>query len=312
MKYIRGLEESKKTKIANLLQPIVGVNQFRAEVNAEVDFTVVEETQETYNPDLPSMRSELLIEERRTGADLVQGIPGALSNQPPGVAQAPETAQGASATSNSTATGNRIHSESQKNYELDRSISHTRHSVGAISRLTVSVVVADTAVVDPESGEVTYVERAEAELESLTGMVKDAIGYNPARGDNVSLIRAPFIQVPMELSEPVPFWMMSWFIDIVKQLLGGLALLILVMGLLRPLIRNVKEVGAEVKASRALAANTAAAGLSGAEAAAQLGVQARAITGPRFGPKMEEVQGLIAEDPERVAQVVKRWATSDE
>jgi len=312
--YVRELEESKKEKITNLLLPIIGPNRFRAEVSAEVDFTFVEETAETFNPDLPSTRSELLIEERRGGAELAQGVPGALSNQPPGAAQAPETVGDALLSSASAATGQRTRTETRRNFELDRSISHTRYSVGTISRLTVSVVVADVAELNQESGETSYVPREEAELEKLTVLVKNAIGYNAARGDTVTLINAAFVQVPIELSEPVPFWMQPWFIDIVKQLLGGLALLILVMGLLRPLIRNVKEVGAEVKANRALVTNAAAASLTGGDGAVQLaGGQVRAaLAAPRYGPRMEEVQGLIAEDPARVAQIVKRWATSDE
>ena len=313
LEYVRELEESKREKIANLLLPIIGPNRFRAEVSAEVDFTSVEETAETFNPDLPSTRSELLIEERRGGAELAQGIPGGLSNQPPGAAQVPETASDAIASGASRETGQRIRTEARKNFELDRSISHTRHSVGTITRLTVSVVVADVAKLNQESGETTYVPREDAELEQLTVLVKNAVGYNSARGDTVTLINAAFVQVPIELSEPVPFWMQPWFIDIAKQLLGGLALLILVMGLLRPLIRNVKEVGAEVKANRALVTNATTASLIGGDGAVQLaGVQARALAAPRYGPRMEEVQGLIAEDPARVAQVVKQWANSDE
>lgn len=179
--------------------------------------------------------------------------------------------------------------------------------------MTVSVAVDHVAIVDEPSGETTYVPREQLELEKLTASVKDAIGYNAARGDTVTLISYPFVRIPLELSEPIPFWMMPWFIDIVKQLLGGLALLFLIMGLLRPLIRNVKEVGAEVKANRALVVNAAAAGLAGGDGAAKLaGGSAAALTAPRYGPRMEEVQGLIAEDPARVAQVVKRWAVSDE
>ncbi|MCZ6642571.1 MAG: flagellar basal-body MS-ring/collar protein FliF [Gammaproteobacteria bacterium] len=310
---IRNFEASKKEKIANLLVPIIGSNHFRAEVSAEMDFTFVEETQEMFNPDLPSTRSELLIEERRGEIELAQGVPGGLSNQPPGITQVPETAGAAVAPGRAAATGQRTRRETRKNYELDRSISHTRYPVGTISLMTVSVAVDHVAEVDEQSGETTYVPREQAELEQLTALVKDAIGYNSARGDTVTLINYPFVQIPIEISEPMPFWMMPWFIDIVKQLLGGLALLILIMGLLRPLIRNVKEVGAEVKANRALVSNAAAASLAGGDGSAQLaGGSTGALSAPRYGPRMEEVQGLIAEDPARVAQVVKRWATSDE
>ena len=185
--------------------------------------------------------------------------------------------------------------------------------MGTISRITVSVAVDHVAQLDEANGVTTYVAREQAELEQLTALVKNAVGYNSARGDTVTMISYPFVQIQLELSEPIPFWMQSWFLDIVKQLLGGLALLILIMGLLRPLIRNVKEVGAEVKANRALVANAAVASLAGGDGAGQLaGGKTAALAAPRYGPKMQEVQGLIAADPARVAQVVKRWAVSDE
>ncbi len=266
-----------------------------------------------FNPDLSSIRSELLIEERRGEAELSQGVPGSLSNQPPGAAQVPETADGDGLTSAPAATGRRTRRESQRNYELDHSISHTRFPVGTISRQSVSVAIDHVAETNAESGETTYVAREQAELDQLTQTIRDAIGYNAARGDTVTLINYPFVRVPVEISEPIPFWMMPWFIDIMKQLMGGLALLILIMGLLRPLIRNVKDVGAEVKANRTLVANAAVTSLSGTDGATQLaGGSAGALAAPRYGPRMKEVQGLIAEDPARVAQVVKRWATSDE
>jgi flagellar M-ring protein FliF len=160
--YIARIESQLQDKIGNILSPTVGANRFSAEVSAEVDFTRTEETEELYNPDLLALRSEQRLDEENVGELPVAGVPGTLTNQPPetqpsqaGIAVAPEP------------VNRRSRSQSTRNYEVDRTISHTRHAVGALSRLTVSVVVDDTIVADVNTGETISQPWTAEELQRL-------------------------------------------------------------------------------------------------------------------------------------------------
>ena len=139
--YVRKVEERLNGRVRSILDPVVGSGRFRAEVSADVDFTSVEQTDELYSPDLPSLRSEQTMTETRLGSSMAGGVPGALSNQPPGAAIAPE--RGAAAMLAGSSSGESGRNQSTRNYELDRTISYTRHQQGRMRRLTVAVAVDD-------------------------------------------------------------------------------------------------------------------------------------------------------------------------
>jgi flagellar M-ring protein FliF len=141
------LENEYMKRIENILMPFVGADGVRAQVTADLDFTITEQTRESFNPDLPAVRSERLLEESRVGAG-IGGVPGALSNEPPGTASAPEEvadATGEGVETASTAKPESIRTQTTRNYELDRTISHTKPSLGSIRRLSVAVVVRSPA-----------------------------------------------------------------------------------------------------------------------------------------------------------------------
>ncbi|MCB1747875.1 MAG: flagellar M-ring protein FliF, partial [Gammaproteobacteria bacterium] len=148
--YTRRLEESFVDRIEAILMPLVGPDGVRAQVTADIDFTTTEQTRESFNPDLPAVRSENLIEEERRGGGGPGGVPGALSNEPPAAATAPEQVGAAdgtgqqATTASAAANGNR-RSQTTRNYELDRTISHTRPATGTVRRLSVAVVVRNPA-----------------------------------------------------------------------------------------------------------------------------------------------------------------------
>ncbi len=313
-KYVQQLETNLRDKVHNILLPTVGANRFTAEVAADVDFTWVEETEELFNPDQPALRSEQTSNEQRVGESSDGGVPGATSNEPPAVASAPQTLPEATAAGASPPAPppSRTRSQATRNFELDRTISHTRHQVGRVTRLTVSVLVDDLPAPAAEDGKVSYVPWKEADLERLTALVKNAIGYNAARGDTVTVVNSPFLEEHMEPVEPVPFYTQTWFIDVVKKVVGGLLVLALVLGLLRPLYRNLSRAGSSAASSDAAMARLVAMRGTGDRYYGQLDSGQGLLGGPAHQSQLATVRGLVAENPARVAQVVKHWVSKDE
>lgn len=319
LEYVQTLENRLVKRIGSILEPIIGADRFRAEVAADIDFTKVEQTDEMYNPDLPAVRSEQVVEESRGGAGGIGGIPGALSNQPPADAEAPEQAAGGGAAAEGGKGSARR--QSVRNYELDRTISHTRHQVGRVKRLSVAVLVDNLVKTNTETGETTSVPLPQEELDRLTILVKDAIGYDAVRGDSVSIINSAFIPEeevePMPIVEP-PIWEQPGIMGYVRMAGAFLVLLILFFGVLRPVMRsladNAKEMR-EMEAQRALGELSGDLGGDLSDETVTLsGGDSLLLTGPNEGyqQQLNAVKGLVAEDPNRVAQVVKKWVATGE
>jgi len=177
--YTRQLERTLNERIMDLLTPMIGSNRLRAEVNADVDFTTSEETQENFDPKSQVLRSEKTTDEKRVGSSGAIGIPGALSNQPAATGKAPEKAGDSSLTqSESPATSNK--SQATRNFELDKSVKHVRTQVGKIQRLSVAVLVDDKTVVD-KKGKETKQPFTEDEIKKIESVVKDAVGFSATK-----------------------------------------------------------------------------------------------------------------------------------
>ncbi|MBL4881707.1 MAG: flagellar M-ring protein FliF [Oleispira sp.] len=310
LQYTERLEESIRSRVNSILKPVLGIENYHAQVSADVDFTVVEQSEEIYNPDLIAIRSEQLINEQTVNST-EGGIPGALSNQPPGAAEAPEEID--------PVTGQPIvpmdkRSETTRNYEVDRTISYKQQQVGKINRLTVAVVINDKESISAETGEMQFVPWAEADLDRLEILVKDAVGFNAARGDSVNVINSPFMgRNEVELGSP-EFWTQPWFWEIMKQVLAGLFLLVLIFGVIRPTINSIANkgktdddmLGLDELADAEDEFDEDRVTLSGADDFLLPGAS------ESFERQLDALKGLIAEDPARVAQVVIAWINSEE
>lgn len=319
LEYTREVEKNIINRIQALLDPVIGSNRFRAEVAAQVDFNQVEQTEEMFNPDLTAVRSEQKVDEQRVGGG-AGGIPGALTNQPPGNAEAPEQANGNDGNAPAQASNSR--SQSTRNFELDRTLSYTKHQVGKVRRLSVGVVVDDKAVTNPETGEVSYEAWPENELERLAVLVRDAVGFSAVRGDSVNIINSAFIDDGLSAADLVApnFWEQEWFISLIKPIVGLLIILVMVVGLLRPILKTLARTGSETRddeEAQQLAA-LEAAGLGSFdelsdEAVTLTGGASLALPGPEesYEQMLNTVKGLIAEDPGRVSQVIKRWINEE-
>jgi len=320
LEYTQKIEERLLNRVNSILLPVVGAERFRAEVSADIDFTAVEQTDEIYNPDLPALRSEQTNEETRVGALAAMGIPGALSNQPPGPTAVPEEAAGEGVLNQNAQQPGSSRNQATRNYELDRSISYTRHQQGRVRRLSVAVVVDDLSVIDPATGTPSRSPWSENELERLRLLVQDAVGFSARRGDSVNVINSPFVATEKFETEEVPIWKQDWVWEVVKQVLAALFVLLLVFGILRPILRNLADTGSADTVAGLGAAGDVAAELEGLDAAGMAGDQVtfgaddELLPTPNesFDYQVNAIRSMVAEDPAKVAQAVRQWIAEDE
>ncbi|MFO0008962.1 MAG: flagellar basal-body MS-ring/collar protein FliF [Betaproteobacteria bacterium] len=297
--YVGRIESETIRRIEDILEPIVGRGNVRAQVTADVDFSQVENVAESYAPNQgaetkAAIRSQSTQESSQPGPATPQGVPGALSNQPPTPPTAP--INGAAAPLNAgaagAAAGNSTRREAVTNFEVDKTVRHTKVASGQVRRLTAAVVVnhrggRDGAAPAPLS---------EQEMANVNALVREAMGFNKERGDSINVVNAAFSTTELAAAEPLPVWKQPDAIalgkEVGKALLFLLLTLILVFGVLRPAI---KTIGAPVKV--ALPALPPAAPPPPQPPAEE----ARALTA------IDEVREIAKTDPATVANVVKAW-----
>ncbi|MGH1431702.1 MAG: flagellar basal-body MS-ring/collar protein FliF [Neptuniibacter sp.] len=320
LEYTRSIEDTLLNRVNSILQPVVGIGRFRAEVSADVDFTSVEQTDELYNPDLPALRSEQTMDESRVGNGAPVGVPGALSNQPPGPSSVPEEASGTGVLAGGGSAPGSSRKQATRNFELDRTISYTRHQQGRLRRLTVAVVVDDLQSINAESGEAARTPWDQNELERLRILVQDAVGFSAYRGDSVNVVNTPFVVDAPVVTEEVAIWQQDWVWDLVKQVMAAIFVLVLVFGILRPILRNLATAGTAGNVAGLGAAGEVAAELEGLESgdfsaeSVSFGSDDGLLPTPNesFDYQLNAIRSMVAEDPAKVAQAVKQWVKEDE
>jgi flagellar M-ring protein FliF len=339
----RRLEGTFVERIETLLTPLVGQGRVRAQVVVDLDAGAVEEAREQYRPDSAIVRSETTSETQNTsGAIADGGVPGALTNQPPpaGVALAPAlataaasgttTAPGASgptspapapgaagAASGTTAVAaatapplpSASSREATRNFEMDRTVSYMKQPPGRVRRVSVAVLV-DEARTFAADGKETTAPLTAQQITEVTQLVKDAVGFDATRGDSVNVMNARFVsEGPVEAPAAVPIWQRPFVIEIGRTVLGALLLIAVVFGLLKPLLRSLLTPPRQFAAAGAGAAAAAVvAGPVGVPPLAQPGMTAAL----QYEQQLTQARQLVAQDPKRVAQVVKTWVASDE
>jgi flagellar M-ring protein FliF len=312
--YTRKLEESYQRRIVELLEPLVGPGRVRATVTADLDFTVSESTHENYDPQKTAVRSEQTSNESRKGGDGAEGIPGALSNQPPGTSGAPVIAgaatpgnpapagQTSAASSGPSSTAQRI----TRNYEVDRVLSYTRQPVGTLQRLSVGVVLDDWQKTDA-SGKVTTSPMTDNDIKRFTQLVKESIGLKDDRGDQLNVLNQAFqSNGPVPPIEAPPLWQAPWVMQLGKQIVGAGLVLVVALLVLRPLMKSLTRTAPRPKAAGETAADAPDDRVS------LSGQNANAIRlAPSFEQQIAAARTLVGQDPRRAAQVVKDWVAAD-
>ena len=313
----RQRESEYQEKIDAILIPVLGIGNYTAQVDVSMDFTAVEQTQRRYNPDLPAVRSEMVVEENSVGS-VAGGIPGAISNQPPLDANIPENAIG---NGQVAPVPGRTTKESTRNYELDTTISHTKQQTGVIRRLSVSVAV-DYQQSTAEDGTVTSEARSQEELLSIRRLLQGGIGFDVTRGDSLEVVSMPFSRIDAGDMEELPLWEQPFFMPILKWVMGGLVVITLIFAVIRPMLSKLinpadSQASDEFDADEGLDLGDDTINMLSSEFdAGQVGF---APDGSLMLPDLHKdedvlkaVRALVANEPELSAQVVKGWLLQDE
>jgi flagellar M-ring protein FliF len=308
LEYTRKLEEGYQRRIIELLEPLVGAGRVRATVTADVDFTVTEETRENYDPQKSAVRSEQTSNETRKGADGAEGIPGALSNQPPGTAGAPVVA-GATPTPGSApgqtaaATGGPSSSaqKSTRNFEVDRTLAYIKQPVGNLKRLSVGVVLDDWQKTDADGKPTTNPMSAD-DIKRFTQLVREAIGLKDDRGDQINVLNQTFkANPPAGPVEGLPIWQAPWVAQLGKQIVGAALVLLVAFLILRPLMKSLTKPTRTIAVEEVAGDKVSLSKQSGTPIKLQ----------PSFEQQIAAARTLVGQDPKRAAQVVKDWVATD-
>ncbi len=327
--FVNRKEQEYVRKIQELLEPVLGHDSVRAEVSAYFDFTNYEETSEEYLSDKPRVRSESVTDEARQG-NAPSGVPGALSNQPPSVATAPQTLDptvvataaqpavdpntglpsGATSSTNSSVAAEpktNYRSTRTSNYEVDRKVAHVKKGLGKLERLSVAVLLNHKITGYDKEGLPTRQALTADELQQVEALVKDAVGYDEKRGDSIRIVNqsfavAPPIPAPLSImQDPGQLLDKPWFMPVMKHIASALILLFLLFGILRPMLKSLADLSED---------QTKKTNETGIPDALQFNLPpSDEVTKQR----VDYVKELAHNDTKKAAQVVMSWVgTSDE
>ena len=325
LKYVHDIEQGFAKRIEDIIAPIVGQPNVRAEVTADIDFSQSENIAEIYSPNQSAVRSQQTSESSGSAPSGAAGVPGALSNQPPGNPSAPvsaanpapaapgsvptgqaapaatpagQTSSSGAPTPGQAAAAQNSRRDSTVNYEMDKTIRHTRLPVGAIKRLSVAVVVNHRKLTD-EAGTTTTKPLAPEEVEQITNLVREVMGYNKERGDTLNVTNSAFQVTEVETPPEVPLWKQPETIatlkDVGRYALAAGVVLFLVLGVLRPLLIRISEQPLPAPAP---------------EPAQAVAFRAQRHAG--LDESLNAAKQLARQEPKLVANVVKDWVTGDE
>ncbi|KGM57356.1 hypothetical protein N799_07905 [Lysobacter arseniciresistens ZS79] len=297
-------------RIQELLEPLAGPGRISAQVSIDMSFAETEQASETYGPDPAMIRSEQISESGDLAAlQGPQGVPGAASNNPDTAAAAAAAATPQAATGG-TGTGART---AVRNYEIDRTLTHTRQAPGQITRVTAAVLV-DNVPQTAADGKTSYRALTDNELARIETLVQQAIGFNATRGDTVSVVNAPFARGDaLDAPEAPPFWQHPRAQELLRIGLGGLAVLVLILTVLRPAFRQLLAPRAPQTAVVTVLPEDEEIPVSLSSPAEKPKPQPRvtAEAAMNFDEKLTVAKTAVANDPKRVANVVRNWVESD-
>ncbi|QDQ28664.1 flagellar basal body M-ring protein FliF [Chitinimonas arctica] len=309
-------------RIQKILEPIVGTDNVKAEVTVQMDFSEVEQASESFKPNSPpnasAIRSEQTAEGNGSTPTPASGVPGALSNQPPGAASAPITLPNPPGVTVNTAPASTAHKEATRNYEVDKTVEHVKQQVGVLKRVNAAVVV-NFKRVQQRDGGVKSVPLTQPEINQVTNLVQEAIGFNKERGDSVKVVNAAFADRVLDVAgksflEKLTEYLIAHTADIIKVILIALVLVYLMFGVVRPILRDVirpkqdkgamggEEGGVALTAEELAQSEVEAEVVAEAEAGMQLAA---------FSELLQRAKEMAKEDPRMVATIIREWLTAD-
>jgi flagellar M-ring protein FliF len=320
LKYVLQIQQGIIRQVESLITPLVGQGNVRAEATADIDFAQVDTAAESFKPNSPpepsSIRSQQT-SEAGSPAPAAAGVPGALSNQPPGAATAPIA--GAAPVAGAAPTG-ATRKDSTTNYEVDKTIRYEQKPMGGIKRLTVGVLVNFRRIVDPKTGKVTVKALTAAEVAQINDLVREAMGYSQARGDTLTVRNAPFdgVDKPVEPPAAIPWWRDPDILARIKEIGKGIIIAIalaylffrILRPMLRPVLRKLDEI-AELPPPPPPRVPTPEEDAQAVIARTQL-EEMEASQAQGYRQNLQMAKNLAKEDPRVVANVVKAWVGANE
>lgn len=285
--YAKRFEQLAANAIEAQLSPVLGASRVRATVAADLDFTVARETRKSFDPNNSVVISEEQEQQSQRGELAGQGIPGALTNQPP---DAPPQAD-----ANANAVAGTISSSSRRrsNFDVDETFRETQLPTGTVRRLSVAVLIDNKAGTGGTPGE----PRSEEELAGLTELAKQAVGFDEARGDTISVLNSAFLPpIEVDAVEPPPLWQQAWVWDIARQLLGVVLVLLLALFVVKPIVKNLTT-----PEPPAMLPDMAGGGMPGMD------VSRLPVVPQGYDDRMAAARTVINQDPRQVAQVMRTW-----
>ncbi|WP_341313966.1 flagellar basal-body MS-ring/collar protein FliF [Paraburkholderia sp. IMGN_8] len=326
LKYRQQIERNTQQRIDAILAPLFGAGNAHSQVSADIDFSRSEQTSENYGPNGTPQQAAIRSQQSSSATEMSQaaasGVPGALSNQPPQPASAPITAGNGASGVTTTPVSDR--KDSTTNYELNKIVQHLEQPMGGIKRLSVAVVVNYLKVVDAK-GHATMQPVTADKLAQVNQLVKDAMGFDAARGDSVNVVNSAFT-ADIDPSADLPWWRTPDMIALAKQIatyLGiGAVALFLYFVMVKPALRRAFPPPEPVTAAALpspdepiLLDGIPAAERAGAASVAELEgdneLLALESSKHKYERNLEFARNIARQDPKIVATVVKNWVSDE-
>jgi len=323
LQYVQQVEANYLKRVQDILEPVLGRDNLRATVAAEIDFTQSEATAEQYRPNQGSepaaVRSQQTSESTTPGSATPSGVPGAASNQPPVPATAPINGASAPLQASQTGTaGGGGRKENVVNYEVDKTVRVTRNPTGVVKRLNVAVVVNHRTSTDAKGKSKTE-PLPQEELDKLTALAQEAMGFSKDRGDSVKVISAPFRVEATPKPDELPLWKQPWLLDLLRAgaVPAALAMvaMALIFGVVRPSIKQALTPPPAPEPEDAAAGQTLDAvvddvqALPGPDGLTPGGLPA--LEAPKENAKLEAARRLARENPQAVANIMRDWVNGE-
>lgn len=334
LKYVRDVENGIVARIEDILKPVLGPDNFKVQVAADIDFSQSEQTAETYRPNATPETTAIRSRQNNETASVNEasgGVPGALTNQPPVPATAPLTAPG---TANTGAPGQRpgnvpgsidaagisaplnaagqpisTAKNSTINFELDRTIRHTKQGMGAVRRLTAAVVVNHRKAVDTKTGNEITKPLADAEMKQINDLVREAMGFSQERGDSISVANAPFTVVEKE-DIALPVWkdpeMLGFGKELLQYLLIAGIIAFLYFKIIQPAMKTMFPPQPSASEAGAVAGAAGHVAVVGGEGGEEETVQI-----DHYAIKVQKARDLAQTDSKAVANIIREWMNAN-
>ncbi len=306
LQYVQQVEQSYVKRVIGIVEPIVGRDNVRATITAEIDFAQSEATDELFKPNQgnapAAVRSQQMSESNNGPSSTPSGVPGALSNQPPLPVSAQIGGASAPAVSAAAAGGGSTRRDNVVNYEVDKTVRVTRNATGNVKRLNAAVVVNHRVATDAR-GKTTSTPLTSDEIEKLTALVQEAIGFSKERGDSIKVINAPFRTEALPKVEAQPMWQQPWLLDLVRAAAVPAALVIVALLVMSGLIKPAFKAATATPVGRKLDAVVS----DPIDAAPQT----LALSAPMADKQLQDARALAKQNPAAVAHIVRDWVSKE-